>query len=296
MNGRVSGPDSQQAPSGRRPRGGSRNASSEVPASPAATAVPALSPQPPAHLAVAADRLFGDRLPMAITYAEALMTDGVIRGLIGPREAPRIWDRHLLNCAAVGELIPPDASVADIGSGAGLPGIVLAVARPDLSVILVEPLARRTVFLTEVVAALGLDRVRVVRARAEDCVGRPDGPPGFPVDVVTARAVAPLDRLAAWCLPLASIGGRVLALKGESAADEAAAHADAIGRLGGSTPVVRRCGEGLLAEATTVIEIVRTRAAGAGGAKSSRGDGRVRSRSARSTRPGPTGDRNARGR
>jgi len=222
----------------------------------------ALSPQPPAHLAAAAERIFGDRLPLAVAYAESLMTDGVIRGLIGPREAPRIWDRHLLNCAVVGELIPPDASVADIGSGAGLPGIVLAVARPDLSVILVEPLARRTVYLTEVVAALGLDRVRVIRARAEDCVGRPDAPPGFPVDVVTARAVAPLDRLAAWCLPLASVGGRVIALKGESAADEAAAHADAIGRLGGGTPAVRRCGEGLLAEATTVIEIVRTHAGG----------------------------------
>jgi 16S rRNA (guanine527-N7)-methyltransferase len=219
-------------------------------------------PQPPSHLIGAAERLFGDRLPLAVAYAEALMTDGVVRGLIGPREAPRIWDRHLLNCAVVGELIPPDASVADVGSGAGLPGIVLAVARPDLSVILVEPLARRTVFLTEVVTALGLDRVRVIRARAEDCVGRPDSPPGFPVDVVTARAVAPLDRLAAWCLPLASVGGRVLALKGESAADEVAAHADKIGRLGGNVPVIRCCGEGLLTEATTVVEIVRSRAIG----------------------------------
>jgi 16S rRNA (guanine527-N7)-methyltransferase len=239
---------------------------------------PPLSPNPPAGLASAAARLFGDRLPLAVAYAEALITDGVIRGLIGPREAPRIWERHLLNCAAVAELIPPDASVADVGSGAGLPGIVLAVARPDLSVILVEPLARRTVFLTEVVTALELDQVRIVRARAEDCVGRPDAPPGFPVDVVTARAVAPLDRLAAWCLPLASLGGRLLALKGESAADEAAAHADAVGRLGGNVPVVRLCGEGLLAETTTVVEIVRTSAPRGEGTKAPRTDGRGRSR------------------
>jgi 16S rRNA (guanine527-N7)-methyltransferase len=230
---------------------------------------------------------------MAVAYAEALITDGVLRGLIGPREAPRIWERHLLNCAAVGELIPPDASVADVGSGAGLPGIVLAVARPDLSVILVEPLARRTVFLTEVVTTLGLDRVRVIRARAEDCVGRSGSPPGFPVDVVTARAVAPLDRLAAWCLPLTFVGGRLLALKGESAAVETAEHADEIGRLGGSTPVVRRCGEGLLTEATTVVEIVRDRAASAAAGRAAKRGGRGRSQTAR---PGAAGRRDGRGR
>src|ERR1700730_1281676 len=133
-------------------------------------------PRPPAEYQESAQRIFGDRLPLAIRYAELLMTDGVVRGLIGPREAPRIWERHLLNCAAVAELIPQDARVADVGSGAGLPGIVLAVARPDLSVILVEPLARRTAFLLEAAAALGLDRTTVVRARASACVpkrGRP---------------------------------------------------------------------------------------------------------------------------
>ena len=175
---------------------------------------------PPASARAAAERWFGDRLPLAIAYARLLVTDGVMRGLIGPREAPRIWERHLLNCAALAELIPPDARVVDVGSGAGLPGIVLAVARPDVSVILVEPLARRTAFLEEAVAALGLDRTTVVRARAEELVPIRGRPRIDRADVVTARAVAPLDRLTAWCLPLVADGGRLLALKGESAAEE----------------------------------------------------------------------------
>jgi len=224
---------------------------------------------PPGPLSAQARTLFGDRLELAITYAELLATDGVVRGLIGPREAPRIWDRHLLNCAAVAELIPRGASVVDVGSGAGLPGIVLAVARPDLTVTLVEPLARRIAFLAEVVTELDLDRtVEVVRARAEEAVGR------SPADIVTARAVAPLDRLADWCLPLAAIGGRLLALKGASAADEVAAHLDAVGRLGGATPVVRQCGVGLIDPPTTVVEIVRERAVGPARSRASRGTSR----------------------
>jgi 16S rRNA (guanine527-N7)-methyltransferase len=208
----------------------------------------------------AAAQLFGDRLVLAAEYADLLVTEGVVRGLIGPREAPRIWERHLLNCVVVGELIPKDARVVDVGSGAGLPGIVLAVARPDLSVILVEPLARRAAFLTEAVTALGLDRATVVRARAEDCVPSRGKPRFDPADVVTARAVAPLDRLTAWCLPLATVGGRVLALKGESAAEEVAAHRAVIARLGGREPAVRRCGVGVIDPPTTVVEITRERA------------------------------------
>jgi 16S rRNA (guanine527-N7)-methyltransferase len=155
------------------------------------------------------------------------------------------------------EMIPLGASVVDVGSGAGLPGIVLAVARPDLTITLVEPLARRTAFLSEAVTALGLDAtVTVVRGRAEDLAG---GPPAA-ADVVTARAVAPLDRLAGWCLPLAAVGGRLLALKGASAADEVAEHHEAITRLGGGDPVVRLCGVGLIDPPTTVVEIVRERA------------------------------------
>lgn len=210
----------------------------------------------PNEILPAAEKVFGDRLPLARKFAELLVTDGVVRGLIGPREAPRIWERHLLNCAVIGDLIQSGATVLDVGSGAGLPGMVLAVARPDLTVTLVEPLARRTAFLSEVVTALGLDRTTVVRARAEECVGK------LPLaDVVTARAVAPLDRLAGWCLPLTAVGGRLLAMKGASAAAEIVEHAEALARLGAGIPSVRTCGDALLAEPTTVVEAVREREA-----------------------------------
>ena len=210
----------------------------------------------PGEFADAARAVFGDRLPLAQAYAELLITDGVVRGLIGPREAPRVWERHLINCAVLSEMIPIGASVVDVGSGAGLPGIVLAVARPDLRITLVEPLARRTAFLSEAVTALGLDStVTVVRGRAEDLVGGPLAA----ADVVTARAVAPLDRLAGWCLPLAAIGGRLLALKGSSAAEEVAEHREAIARMGGSDPVIALCGEGVIAPPTTVVEIIHER-------------------------------------
>jgi len=211
---------------------------------------------PPAHFTEAAEEVFGSRLQLAVAYAELLITDGVVRGLIGPREAPRVWERHLINCAVISEIIPMGASVVDVGSGAGLPGIVLAVARPDLTITLVEPLARRTAFLSEAVTKLGLDAtVTVVRGRAEEVAG---GPP-VAADIVTARAVAPLDRLTGWCLPLAAVGGRLLALKGSSAADEVAEHGEAITRLGGSEPVVRLCGVGVIEPPTTVVEIVRER-------------------------------------
>ncbi|WP_223256314.1 16S rRNA (guanine(527)-N(7))-methyltransferase RsmG [Micromonospora endophytica] len=214
----------------------------------------------PPELAEAARQLFGARLDVAAAYAELLATDGVVRGLIGPREAPRIWDRHLLNCAAVAELVPIGATVLDVGSGAGLPGLVLAIARPDLTVTLIEPLARRTAFLQEAVQALGLDgAVRVFRGRAEEATAGPEPVRG---DVVTARAVAPLDRLAAWCLPLAVPDGRLLALKGASAAEEIVEHEEAVYRVGGGTPVLHRCGEGVVDPPTTVVEIVRERVVG----------------------------------
>jgi 16S rRNA (guanine527-N7)-methyltransferase len=201
----------------------------------------------------AAQVLFGDRLPLAECYARMLTTDAVERGLVGPREAPRIWHRHLLNCAAIAELVPFGASVTDVGSGAGLPGLVLAVARPDLTVTLVESMARRATFLTEATERLGLaSMVTVERCRAEEAPGRV-----APADVVTARALAPLDRLASWCLPLARTGGRVLAVKGASAAEEVAAHREQIARLGGGPPVVHRCAEGVLDPPTVVVEITR---------------------------------------
>ncbi|QGN46163.1 16S rRNA (guanine(527)-N(7))-methyltransferase RsmG [Micromonospora sp. WMMC415] len=217
----------------------------------------------PPELAGAARTLFGDRLDLAAAYAELLVTDGVIRGLIGPREAPRIWDRHLLNCAAVVERIPPGATVLDVGSGAGLPGLVLAVARPDLAVTLIEPLARRTAFLVEAVEYLGLARtVRVFRGRAEEASAGTREREPLTGDVVTARAVAPLDRLSTWCLPLARPGGRLIALKGASASEEIAEHAATVGRLGGGTPEVHHCGEGVIDPPTTVVEIVRERVVG----------------------------------
>lgn len=214
------------------------------------------APGPPA----AATAIFGDRLDLAERYARSLLTEGVLRGLVGPREAPRIWDRHLLNCAVVAVLVPAGATVIDVGSGAGLPGICLAIARPDLVLTLVEAKQRAAGYLTEVVAALGLQRqVTVVGSRAEDWAGR-----AAPADVATARALAPLDRLAAWCLPLVVVGGRVLALKGATVEHEIAAHASAVRRLGGGVPVIRRCGAGRLPEPTTVVEIVRERVPASG--------------------------------
>jgi 16S rRNA (guanine527-N7)-methyltransferase len=217
----------------------------------------------PPELAEAARTLFGDRLDLAAAYAELLATDGVVRGLIGPRETPRLWERHLLNCAALAERIAEGASLIDVGSGAGLPGLVLAIARPDLTVTLVEPLARRTAFLIEAVQHLGLTRsVRVFRGRAEEAaVGSRDREP-LSADIVTARAVAPLDRLAGWCLPLAVPGGRLVALKGASAAEEIAEHAAAVARLGGGEPELHRCGVDVIDPPATVIEVVRERVVG----------------------------------
>ena len=200
--------------------------------------------------------LFGDRLELAVAYAGWLAGAGTERGLLGPREADRLWERHLLNCAVLGELVPGGATVADLGSGAGLPGIPLALARPDLAVTLVEPLLRRATFLQEVVGDLGLG-IEVVRSRGEDLHGlRSFG-------VVTSRAVAPLERLLQWSAPLAEPGGLVLALKGTTAAEEVAALG---GRprswesLGVAPPEVLMVGRDVLAPPATVVRaVVRAR-------------------------------------
>jgi len=200
----------------------------------------------------AARALFGDRLPLIQTYVDLLATAGVERGLIGPREVPRLWERHVLNCAVIAELIQPGAAVDDVGSGAGLPGIVLAIQRPDLRVALVEPLLRRTTFLDEAVELLRLRNVVVVRARAED-----RGRSGPTADVVTARAVAPLPKLAGWCLPLLRPGGALLALKGEAAADEIAAYlASSPAGVAGVDLVTM--GEGTVDPPTMVVRIRRS--------------------------------------
>jgi 16S rRNA (guanine527-N7)-methyltransferase len=180
-------------------------------------------------------------------YVDMLATDGVERGLIGPREVGRLWDRHILNCVVLEQLIPADASIADIGSGAGLPGIVLALVRPDLRVTLVEPLLRRATFLTETIDALGLGAsVEVVRVRAEEYRG-----PRF--TVVTARAVAPLDRLAALAFPLLTDRGTLLAVKGQRAHDEVEAHRSALTKLKAGRVEVVTLGAPTLAEPTTVV-------------------------------------------
>ena len=190
----------------------------------------------------------GDRMALAEDYAELLATDGVERGLIGPRETPRLWERHLWNCAVVADVIPRAARVCDIGSGAGLPGIVLAIARPDIQVTLLEPLLRRSTFLEEATATLGLDNVRTVRVRAEDWHGRAT------YDVVTARAVAPLDRLLAWAMPLVAADGVLLAMKGASATEEIAAAQPTLTRLRCSPPEVLELGSGGLSP-TRVVRV-----------------------------------------
>ncbi len=198
--------------------------------------------------------MFGSqRFPLAARYAELLAGDGVIRGLIGPREVPRLWERHLVNCAVLAEVVPEGATVCDLGTGAGLPGIVLAIARPDLRVTLVEPLRRRTTFLEEAVAELGLDRCEVRRARAEELHG------SELFDVVTSRAVAPLPRLLAWSMPLVSPGGALLAMKGSRAAAEITDAADDLRRLGCADPEVLSLGGGdpaRLDPPTTVVRVV----------------------------------------
>jgi len=200
----------------------------------------------------AAHTVFGDRLPVLEAYAVLLAGPGVERGLLGPREAPRLWERHLLNCAGLAELVEPDQVVLDLGSGAGLPGLVLAALRPDLTVVLVEPLLRRATFLSEAVVALELPQVVVRRARAEELAGT------LLVDVVTARAVAPLDRLAAWGLPLLRPGGRLLALKGERADSELAESGNAITAAGGTDGRVVEVGDEALSTLARVVVVDRT--------------------------------------
>jgi 16S rRNA (guanine527-N7)-methyltransferase len=200
-----------------------------------------------------ATQVFGPRLALARDYADLLAGPGVERGLLGPREVDRIWERHLLNCAAVAELIEPGARVVDVGSGAGLPGIPLSIARPDLDITLVEPMLRRTDFLTEVVATLGLTAT-VVRGRAEDAAVRAAI---SDADVVVSRAVADLEKLARWSLPLLRAGGRMLALKGERAEAEVAERGPAMVRLGARGVEVVRCGTGYLSPPATVVAAVR---------------------------------------
>lgn len=228
--------------------------------SPASAALP----PPP----VEAPEVFGSALDTARRFAELLATDGVTRGLIGPRETFRLWDRHLLNCALVVDLVPEQGELVDIGSGAGLPGVVLAMLRPNVRVTLLEPMLRRSVFLDECVARLGLTNVTVVRGRAEDMVGV------IRADIATARAVAPLDRLVGWAAGVLKPGGQILAIKGESAAEELAATRPVLSRLGVRSAEVLRVDHGRVVSATTVVRVViggRGREEQAGAHRSRRG-------------------------
>lgn len=206
-----------------------------------------------AEPAAAAD-IFADRIDLARWYVASLGAEGVSRGLIGPREAGRLWSRHVLNCAVVAPLLPAGASVADIGSGAGLPGIPLAIARPDCTLILVEPLLRRTLYLAEVVAGLGLPNVRVLRGRAEDVLGALGEGAQDGADVVTSRAVAPLAKLVKSSVPLLRVGGKFLPLKGSSAAKELTRDAASLAAAGLGPARVLEVGSGTVDPATFVVE------------------------------------------
>ncbi|GHD11371.1 16S rRNA (guanine(527)-N(7))-methyltransferase RsmG [Zhihengliuella salsuginis] len=197
----------------------------------------------------AALEVFGDRLGLAERYVGHLATSGIERGLLGPREVPRLWSRHVLNCAVAADLIPEGSTVADVGSGAGLPGLTFAIARPDLDITLIEPLERRCIWLGEVIEDLDLDNVRVLRGRSEQFFDDVD------VDVVTARAVSALSKLANITLPLLHGTGQLLALKGRSAAEEIEKAQKALRKNGATATEILTAGADTLEEPTTVVRI-----------------------------------------
>jgi 16S rRNA (guanine527-N7)-methyltransferase len=202
-----------------------------------------------------AAEIFGPRLDIAQRYAAILADAGVERGLLGPREIPRIWERHLLNSVAVGELLDQGERIVDIGSGAGLPGLPLAIARPDLDIVLLEPMLRRSDFLHEVIAELGLP-VEVVRGRAED---RPVRQQIGERDVAVSRAVAALDKLTKWSMPLLRQDGRMLAIKGERAPEELEQYRRVMTASGAVDARVVTCGASYLHPAATVVSARRAK-------------------------------------
>jgi 16S rRNA (guanine527-N7)-methyltransferase len=197
----------------------------------------------------AAEALFGPRVDRVNRYAQILAGAGVERGLLGPREVDRVWDRHILNSAAIGELLDDGERIGDIGSGAGLPGIPLALARPDLRLTLIEPLLRRSEFLRELVDDLGLE-ITIVRGRAEERSVREQV---GEMDAVVSRAVAPLDKLTKWSLPLLRRNGRMVAIKGERAEEEIREHRRVMASLGAVDVRVMRCGADYLDPPATAV-------------------------------------------
>lgn len=199
----------------------------------------------------AAQTLFGDRLALAERYVEHLCTTGIEHGLLGPREVPRMWSRHVLNCAVLGTVLEAGVNVADVGSGAGLPGLAVAIARPDIEMTLIEPMERRVDWLSAVIADLGLDNVQVIRARAEEVTDE------VMADVVTARAVSALKKLIPLTVPLLDDDGQLLLLKGRSAGEEIEAASKVIKKHRLRTPEVLVLGADLLEEPTTVVRARR---------------------------------------
>ena len=191
----------------------------------------------------------GERADLMQRYVDHLCDTGVSHGLMGPREVPRMWERHILNCAVVSPGIPENAHVADVGAGAGLPGLVLAICRPDLHMTLIEPLLRRTTWLEDVVDDLELANVRVVRARADEQWGKGR------YDVVTSRAVARIGELARWSLPLVREGGQMFVLKGSSAEQELEEDRDVLDRLRVVSADVERWGAGVVDPETVTMRL-----------------------------------------
>jgi len=194
---------------------------------------------------------FGAAWPAVEGFARLLRSEGELRGLIGPREQSRLWERHILNSAAVVQHLPQSGVIVDVGSGAGLPGVVIGAMLPAAEVVLLEPMERRTQWLDEVVTALGLANVRVQRGRAEEFDG------AFEADAVTARAVAAMDKLARWCLPLLRQGGSLVALKGSSAAEELDRAKYVLRKLGGDAGEILDAPTIEGVDSTTVVRVMR---------------------------------------
>lgn len=261
----VSRAPKEGAPLGQLPLGEDpRAASSQLEES---TPVAQMVPPPPPG----ANLIFGERLDLAERFAVILADSGVSHGLIGPREVSRLWERHVLNCAVIHPAIPANQMVIDVGSGAGLPGLALAIARPDLDLHLIEPMLRRTNWLSMAVDDLDLSNVTVHRGRAEQFWGVLHAP------VVTARAVARTRELAGWCLPLLLPGGSLLAIKGSTVAEEVETDRAVLRRLGAIDEVIESFGSGILDQETTVLRVVMgERPAPRAGAKRKKSKGKRR--------------------